>query len=553
VRGTPAQCVGADPSRNRLVILGGCVILNEVMDRVRQKLTVIRFLPLLGLLALTRSWADCEQPISGAPFDPNQAALFQIPKAMPKSLPQYQRYLEDTYEGLELLRGKNGLIQDSADVLDDKKHHPFQLQITKTDTSPTNIGVDLLVQATMADRGEHKEHAMQVMAKILATLENEPSYVDPVTHKKTGLFYSWYESHGLGATNENVSAVDNIHMALALWTLKEKFPDSPVGDKARELFDKMDFSAFYDKTNGLIHGNITHDPTKAPAWTVDAYDYEYFGAEARSIYAVGYALGLFKEQRQDPDFVTKAVKNLAMERYPTKLGDILKTWDGGGFQVLLPETLLNEDAYSSALHESASAYGPFILDQGKKLGLTIPGNKKHFFPAGFSADPQGRDKNGNLVYAAQAGNGPLVASPHLDYCDPEKRKTWSSAITVHVIMMAASIDAAHSDEFSQSFSDLERYKYKGVRLYHPGLGFSDGVKVDKGHDYGTVVSQDSAVDQLFFMTGAIRATDTKGYGLSANTLQNDSSVRNGLNRFYGPVDQKLELTVPSTQPVQCPK
>jgi hypothetical protein len=511
--------------------------------------------------AVTSSYGACLPSSVPNPLAQQQLDTLRIPKEMPKSLAQYQRYLEDTYHGLDLLRGSNGLIQDAADVLPSKNqavNSPVQLKITHSETSATNIGIDLLVQAAVAERGPpDQQHALEVMDKILNTLEKEPTYAD------TGLFYAWYATSGIKATNRNVSSVDNIHLALALWTLSEKFPDSSVGKKARVLFSKMDFSVFYDKTTGLIHGNLSYHSGKKLSnlgvakgtWTVDAYDYEYFGAEARSLYGVGYALGLFKQEANDPQFISNAVKNLGMELYPTSLGSVLRAWDGGGFQILLPEELLNEDAYSPKLHESASAYGPFTLDQGKKLGLAIPGKTEEYFPAWFSANPQGKDKKGRNLYAAQAGNIPLIASQHRDICDPAKRAFWSRAITMHVGMMAAGIDAAHADAMAPSFSALENYSTNGTSLYHPGLGFSDGVIVSKGNgsaDYGQVINQVSAVDQLFFLTGAIRATDPKGEGTSANALQEDSQTRQALAQFYGKVNSKLDSLTPSSAPVQCP-
>jgi hypothetical protein len=146
----------------------------------------------------------------------------------------------------------------------------------------------------------------------------------------------------------------------------------------------------------------------------------------------------------------------------------------------------------------------------------------------------------------------LVSPQHgKDFCNPEMNKYWSREISVHVGALASSIDAEHAQLFSPSFADMENYSFQGEKLYHKGLGFSDGVIVEKGPDYGKVVNQVSASNQLFSMAGFIRTTDRIGYGTSANAIQEDPEARDRMAYYYKLANTKLEATAPTITPIQC--
>jgi hypothetical protein len=353
------------------------------------------------------------------------------------------------------------------------------------------------------------------------------------------LFYSWYSTKDSSPTLKNVSSVDNIHLALALWVVAKNFHGTPAGDQAQKLFNQMDLSPFYDAKTGLIGGNLAYKADNN-TWTRDAFYYQYFGAETRSIYALGYALGLFRTAPTS-HFVSKAVPAMQMELYPSKKGNILRTWDGGAFQELLPEDLINEDAYSPQLANSARALAPFMLDGAKKVHGTL-------VPASFSASQIGPD-----AYAAQAGNPELVATGHTDFCDPAKREIWSKSFTPHAAVLAATVDARNADSFSGTFSGLENYSSGNDKLYNKGIGFSDGLIVDpQDPNYGKVVPGVLSLDQLFIADGIMRMNDPQGRGLSADTLAEDPAVRQRLQYFYHTVDRKLQTVQPSAAPVSCP-
>jgi hypothetical protein len=516
---------------------------------------------LAAMVFASQSFAvDCLVEPGPPPVSPQQLSAFNPVHLLPSSAAQYQKYIQDTYEGLDRLRGPNGLVVDEASVEESKEPPYFRLKVIKSDTSPTNIGLDLIAQAEMAQASPAlREHALQNIEQIMKTIGKEPA------HPGDNLFYSWYATTGTGATVKNVSAVDNIHLALGFYVIAKQFPDTDGGKLAKKILAKMDFSIYYDPNDGISHGNLTKVKKswsslltlldKKKGWKTDAYEYDYFGSEARSIYSIGYALGLFKKEADDSSFVEHAVNSLQMERAQTKEGKILKTWDGAGFQGSVPEALINESAFSPALHESATAYGSFILNEGKRRGFEI-GSQNIYFPTAYSAAPLGKDTEGKESYVAQAGNPELIATKHVDYCFPGSKKFWTYSMTVHAAMLGAGVSASQSDLFAPTFRAMERYKDKdGNALYHPGLGFSDGVVLADGvHNpgYGKVVNRIDSLDQLFFLAGATRATDPQGQGISANTLSQDPDAKAKLQEFYQAANRKLEAA-PLSSGVKCPE
>jgi hypothetical protein len=518
--------------------------------RGRKLIILICLLPTLAYGTMP----DCPPPKTGAPLEPSQIAALDVPHALPKSIDEYNHILDDTLQSLDKLRGKDGLVQDRGHVISGDDQHAAKIKITKVETSPSNIGLDLLTQASVAlgkagkDPTKMKD-AFDTMSSIISTLSDDsfekyhPLLPNGQPDTKHMLLYSWYSTDDSKPTLKNVSSVDNIHLALALWSVAKNFPGQPVAEKAQALFDKMDFSSFYDAKSGLVGGNLTYHKDTGK-WTRDTFNYQYFGAETRSIYALGYALGLFRTVPTD-SLVSRAVASLQMELYPTKKGNILRTWDGGAFQELLPEDLINEDAYSSRLAESASALAPFMRAKAKKVLGTL-------VPASFSASQIGEND-----YAAMAGLPELVATAHTDICDPAKRDIWTKSFTPHAAIMAATVNAQNADSFAGIFSGLQNYSSgngKSVdKLYNPGIGFSDGLIVDRNDpNYGKVVPGVLALDQLFIAGGIMRINDPHSSGLSADTLESDPVVRHSLHEFYQAVDQKLEQTRPSAAPVSCP-
>src|SRR5665647_195925 len=94
----------------------------------------------------------------------------------------YQRYFTDTYLSLEAVRNHStGLVPDSYTV---------NLTTLLDPTSPSNIGLDLLMQLEALDRPALQTKAKQNIQNVLKTLKQLPY------HKSSGLFFNRYATDG---------------------------------------------------------------------------------------------------------------------------------------------------------------------------------------------------------------------------------------------------------------------------------------------------------------------------------------------------------------------
>ena len=272
---------------------------------------------------------------------------------------QYEKYLKATLHSMDAMRGANGLIADKAKVIH-KKDDNDQLLILNPNTSMTNIALDLIIQAELAQSDQNAKEALLKINHILETLK-KLSY-----HPASGLFFSWYSTNDSNiAISKNISSIDNLHIALALFTLKETTHNDDIKTKASDLFKRMDFSMFYDSQTGLLFGNFIYQNNQ---WVSEPYHYRHIGSEARILYPVGWSLGLFKKLYGKMDFYELALSKMYIEffgwEHQGQKRPIMKTWDGGAFQLLLPQLLINEDSYSQTLSDSFKTYAEFIIEKG---------------------------------------------------------------------------------------------------------------------------------------------------------------------------------------------
>ena len=447
--------------------------------------------------------------------------------AFPK---RFEGYAEDTQKGLEAMRNpQTGLIRDKIWIVPRAAAAP-QIKVLNNNTSASNIGLDLLNQVARLQASPQDESAAKNLDKILTSL-TQISY-----HHDTGLFYSWYSTDAaLTPLNRDVSSVDNAHLALALWTVKESFSQTSWALKAGALVDRMDFSAFYDKSTGLMGGNFLH---VGEGWKLEPYRFDNVGSEARSVYAIPYALGLLKKIHES-DFARKSVKALNAELFPWKnrghTYPILKTWDGGAFQLLLPKLLMNEEKYSPQLAASFKNYAEYILAEGLRRGDPVP--------AAFSASNFGVESStkfkGVPIYNGQSGSPDLVNSNHQDIKDPAKRELWDSVFTPHAALIAATVDPKR---FAQTFRAMENLGSGTDKLYVPGLGFMDGFHV-KGPYKGQVVPVQLSLDQGMIALALNQMKDRDGMSPSARAISNNPEVQERLKYFYELIDRKLAALI----------
>lgn len=449
------------------------------------------------------------------------SSVFLANRLAPPMAKQVKIYLDDTIHSLEKMRGANGLVQDTVAVRVENGQYEFQ-PLTPS-TSPTNIGIDLLIQTELVLQGQQTALAKKNISKVLSTLGK-------LDRHSSGLFFSWYGTDEKSAvTGPNVSSIDNMHLALALWTIKESFPGTGIAKKAEALLSPMDFSLFYDESSGLIGGNFTYHQGK---WTRDAYNFANLGSEARILYSSGWALGLFKKYSSQSDFVPRAFQNLQAEVAKTPQGRILKLWDGSAFQLFFPKMFVGEEKYSPALSQMYLASGEYMIAEGQRRKLETPAAHS----PGVAMIVENPEEGASSVYNDKAGNKKLVSSNNDDVRDAVMKKQWDQTFTPYALFMAATANPAR---YLSIFENLQNISSAEGSLYSPGIGWLDGLNVS-GKAKGHVVPAQLAVNQGMVGLALLEMQSTDGLSASARALYRNPQVRSRMQNFYQHFDQKID-------------
>ena len=446
------------------------------------------------------------------------------PEITPQIAKQIEEYLAATANSLEKMRGENGLVEDTIWI--QKREGGFSTEVLNPNASPTNIAVDLLVQSELATNpnSKNKTLALTNISRIASTL-GQLAY-----HSETGLFYSRYATDHSSITKDYaVSAIDNLHLALALWTVKETFPKTTFGRRSKQLFDRMNFSVYYNETSGLIGGNLK---LENGAWIKEKYNLDNLGSEGRLLYSAGWALGLFRDIKGDSEFLSKALSNLTAELFHSKQGDLLRLWDGSAFQLYFPKIFINEENYSSKLKDIYRAEGDHMIAEGKRRRLAVPAAHS---PGWASLNRQGISKKGPS-YRDKAGNINVVSSDNNDVSDPRLRKNWDTTFTPYAMFMAATMDPL---KFLPIFSQMQDIKSDSNHLYLPKMGWMDGLQV-KGPSKGQVIPAQLSLNQGMIALSLLQMLAPDGMSISSRALYDDPVIRGRLQHFYELLDEKLK-------------
>lgn len=433
--------------------------------------------------------------------------------ALPQN--QWSRYFHDTYHGLDCMRKSSGLVGDSA-VVDSDLGQTCPLVPIYDPTSPTNIALDLLVQLEAREMADLKRGAELNIARIFSTLGTLKF------HAKSGLFFGQYDPATLEVRDNYVSAVDNLHLAYAIWVTAHSYSDAAISAQANTLFERMDFSVFYDSRDGhgdghgdgLMRGGLWYNGTD---WTAEEWKYSYFGSEGRSLYSLGWALQLVR----DPQFLDKAFHSFTSDTFLWSDQGVnrplLGLWDGGAFQLLLPTLLINERA-DSKLGPMFVNYAHYVQAEGVRLGLDVP--------AAFSAC---RFLD---YYNGKAGSPGLVSRSNHDIDVPALRDAWDEVFTPHAAFLAAPGDR---ENFAKVFSRIEAIHSGHDSLYRTGIGWMDGYYV-KGPNKGKVVPVVLALDQAMIALSIAEILSPDGMTIGARTIEGNAEVRARLRQYYDHTD-----------------
>jgi hypothetical protein len=215
-------------------------------------------------------------------------------------------------------------------------------------TTPTNIALYWLANVAAYDLSLiSKEEAVRNIQTSLATSEK-------LNRWGSGFWYNYYHTHNLRVTKKYVSTVDNGWLAAGLIVIREAFPEQ-FGDKATELLKQLDFSVFYDGSNGQL--KLGFDAEKD---LFSRYHYGLLATEARlaSFIAIGKG-DIDKEhwariyrtlppewdwQKQIPEGTEAPLFGVSVfEGFYTYLNKkFVPSWGGSLFEFLSPTLLMKE-------------------------------------------------------------------------------------------------------------------------------------------------------------------------------------------------------------------
>jgi hypothetical protein len=442
------------------------------------------------------------------------------------SASSYESYFQATLRSLTLLRTASGIPNDKIRVI--PREGSNQVSTILADTSPTNLGLDLLVLLDSAQRNSDAKNGA-LIERALLTLQKLPF------HEVSGLFFSWYQTKSLQPTSQQISAVDNLHLALALWTATQILTSSSKEVAAR-LLNRLDFSTFYDKTTGFVGGNLR--PIKNE-WVLDRWRYDHLGSEARSIYTIGSALGLFR-QVNDADFPERALRTMTLERgaWRDQKGNvrpIFRLWHGGAFQLMLPDILASEHSYSPALDSVFRSYSDFIRERAGQGTAGIP---QAFSACSFGIEGENTFP-GLPEYNGNAGNPEWVSRMNVDFTDPKQAENWDKVITPHAIFLAARFAPA---AFLTAFQAMEYLGNPQEPLYLPEMGWMDGYIVRGVHKNRAIPVQLS-LDQTMIALSLSEILNPDHQTVSSRALARDPQIHAHLTRLYRVFDERWEHTL----------
>jgi hypothetical protein len=440
----------------------------------------------------------------------------------PQAKAQVQKYLSDTVSSLEHLRGADGLIQDTI-WIDSRNPEAIRTETLNANTSPTNIAADLLVQVELLTQANSKELATKNLSQILKSLGSLQR------HRDSGLFFSWYQTDiGSSIASPAISSIDNLHLAIALWTIKETFPGTSFASQAQTLLSPMNLSMFYDESSGLIGGNFSY---KDGVWVRDVFNYANLGSETRILYTAGWSLGLFKNYLHQQNFISKAFQALQAEVLQTQQGPLLKLWDGSAFQMFFPKMFVSEETVSPLLGQMYRTSGDYMISQGIKRQLATPASHS----AGASLISEQTIHKIALIYNDKAGDKTLVSSSNKDLNNPVLAEHWDETFSAYALFMAAT---AQPEKFMPILKTLEITQSGNDLLYRQGLGWMDGLHVT-GTLMGQVVPAQLAINQGMVSLSLLQMLSPDGLGASGRAIFKNTKVRKRMKYAYKILEEKI--------------
>lgn len=435
-----------------------------------------------------------------------------------RGIPQnVQTYLVDTINSLEHMRGKTTLVRDTMWVQSATSVKPLN-----EFTSGTNIAVDILMNTELMNYSQHAGKANINLTQVLSSLKE-------MERHSSGLFFSWYSAENIKIIgSRNLSSIDNLHLAISLWTVAEKYPQQAIGMMARELFQQMDFSMFVEPATGLVGGNFTYFKG---VWNRDAYNFSYLGSETRILYTAGWALGLFKDYANRSDLIENGIKNLISETRSSAEGQLLRLWDGSAFQMYFPKMFIGEESFSPVFKKMYHATAAHMISEGQRRGLTVPAAHS----PGVTKIVELANGDAVAIYTDKAGNKDLVSAFNQDLHSPYYEANWDMTFTPYALFMAAT---TAPDYFLPILKQIQTLNHNGRPMYLDQMGWMDGMSLAKDSADAIVPAQ-IAVNQGMVALSLLQMSAADGLSASGRALQKNWAVQKKLKYLYQLIDQKI--------------
>lgn len=445
---------------------------------------------------------------------------------------QIERYWQATLHSMDCMRAPSGLITDSAFVeegraggaVDSFSPGPEKaamttavalapyasscpLRFANTQTSPTNIAMDLFLLMEV--------ERWATIDQVLGTIEALPF------HASTGLFFNRYDIFNPQVvTDHYVSSVDNVHLHLALWVLAElKVQTFALSARARALLDRINWTELIDPLTGLARGGLAYD---GKSFIPAPWYFSHAGSEARSIYSLGFALGFASGPIPQSPALTWEF------HHESGIGPMMRTWDGGVFQMLLPEVLIHESAYSSSLFNQFTNFSKWALARSKGDPLPALFSACQLGPFSLAELLRNDCGQGNPCYLGGAGHRPLISHLNDDRHSAEHSELRERASTLHAVFLAALFDR---DAYLKRLQNAEQLSSGGYPLFHDQLGWMDSYHL-KGPNRHQVVPMILSLDQGMVGLSLARWRSGDNENVVSRTLKNNITVAKRLHQIY---------------------
>jgi hypothetical protein len=433
------------------------------------------------------------------------AVVGSLAAAPPAGASELHDYAEDTWASFAAMTDRSSGLP--ADVLNSDGS-------TSVQTSTTNIGAYMWSAVAAHELGIISERELvQRLSRTIRTLESMERY------RNTGQYYNWYD-HRTGAKLTSwpphpdpnfhpiLSSVDNGWLATGLKIVGHSVPGD-VGQRARALYDAMDFGFYYrpDQNRVLFHYR-PDDPAASPCC------YDTVVSESRIVDYIGISRGQLPDKeyygrwRTFPDtcqYAFQETKPVGTWRryfgvdvfegaYKYNGTRLVPSWGGSMFEALMPALFVPEETWAP---NSWGRNHPLTADAQIFHGMTeagygywgfSPANRPEGDYGAWGVDGAGMDPNGmpsnednTLVDHGFAGCPNRAAKP-----DPPQSAYTNGVVTPHAAFLAL----RYAPE--QTIANVSRLERDFPGLYGK-WGFRDSVNVQTGRVSDAYLSLDQGM------------------------------------------------------------